>query len=390
MTSEMRTCPQVPLTELLSFVVDNRGKTVPTAEAGHVLIATNCIKNESLYPIFEKVRYLSNETYRTWFRSHPQPGDIIFVNKGTPGRVCMVPNPVNFCIAQDMIALRVDESKVYNKYLFAVLRGHEIQTQIYNTNVGDVIPHFKKSFLDQLLVPLPSMEIQRGIGDMYFALSEKADNNSKINHHLYELLQSYFCWFRNESNENVYGTISQICSYSNSRISVETLTLNSYYSTENMLPNKAGSVAASSLPSMSLTTKCTAGDTLVSNIRPYFKKIFFCEKECGCSTDVLCFKPIDEWLAPYLFCVFYDDKFFDYMMAGSKGTKMPRGDKQQIMNYRIVIPPLKDRKDFAEFAMPILEQIKKNEHEIQMLSSLRDTLLPKLMSGEIDVSKINI
>ena len=184
MTSEMRTCPQVPLTELLSFVVDNRGKTVPTAEAGHVLIATNCIKNESLYPIFEKVRYLSNETYRTWFRSHPQPGDIIFVNKGTPGRVCMVPNPVNFCIAQDMIALRVDESKVYNKYLFAVLRGHEIQTQIYNTNVGDVIPHFKKSFLDQLLVPLPSMELQRGIGDMYFALSEKAENNKKINHHL--------------------------------------------------------------------------------------------------------------------------------------------------------------------------------------------------------------
>ena len=141
---------------------------------------------------------------------------------------------------------------------------------------------------------------------------------------------------------------------------------------------------------MSLTTKCTAGDTLVSNIRPYFKKIVFCEKECGCSTDVLCFRPMDEWLAPYLFCALYEDKFFDYMMAGSKGTKMPRGDKQQIMNYRIVIPTEEDRKDFAEFTMPVLEQIKKNEQEIQILSSLRDTLLPKLMKGEIDVSKINI
>lgn len=389
MTSEMLTCPQVPLTELLSFVVDNRGKTVPTAETGHVLIATNCIKNDALYPVFEKVRYLSNETYKTWFRSHPQPGDIIFVNKGTPGRVCMVPNPVNFCIAQDMIALRVDDSKVYNKYLFAVLRGREIQTQIYNTNVGDVIPHFKKSFLDQLLIPLPSMEIQRGIGDIYFCLLEKADNNTKINHHLYELLQGYFCWFRNESNKPNYGTLSQICSYSNLRISVETLTLNSYYSTENMLPNKAGSVAASSLPSISMTTKCITGDTLVSNIRPYFKKIVFCEKECGCSTDVLCFRPIDEWMAPYLFCVLYEDKFFDHMMAGSKGTKMPRGDKQQIMNYRIVIPNEEARKDFAEFSRPILDQIKKNEQEIQNLSSLRDTLLPKLMNGEVDVSQIN-
>ena len=99
---------------------------------------------------------------------------------------------------------------------------------------------------------------------------------------------------------------------------------------------------------------------------------------------------MDEWLAPYLFCVLYEDKFFDYMMAGSKGTKMPRGDKQQIMNYRIVIPTEEDRKDFAEFTMPVLEQIKKNEQEIQILSSLRDTLLPKLMKGEIDVSKINI
>ena len=135
-----------PLPDLLSFVVDNRGKTVPTVDNGHKLIATNCIRNDTLYPGYEKVRYLSEETYSTWFRAHPVPGDILFVNKGTPGRVCMVPDPIDFCIAQDMIAFRTND-RMYNKFLFAVLRSPEIQTQIYNTNVGDVIPHFKKVFL---------------------------------------------------------------------------------------------------------------------------------------------------------------------------------------------------------------------------------------------------
>lgn len=184
MTYDMTNCPKVPLPELLSFVVDNRGKTVPTADSGHVLIATNCIRNEYLYPVFEKIRFLSEETYGTWFRSHPKPGDVIFVNKGTPGRVCMVPDPVNFCIAQDMIAFRANPEKLYNKFLLAVLRSSKIQTQIHNFNVGDVIPHFKKSFLGELRIPLPNMDMQIAIGDMYFNMSAKIDFNTKINNHL--------------------------------------------------------------------------------------------------------------------------------------------------------------------------------------------------------------
>jgi type I restriction enzyme S subunit len=147
--SDIKNCEFVPLPNLLSFIVDNRGKSVPTADAGIPLIATNCIKNDELYPVFEKVRYLTKETYDSWFRAHPKPGDIIFVNKGTPGRVCLVPDPVNFCIAQDMMAFRVNEEKIYNRYLFAVLRSPQFQAQISNFHVGTMIPHFKKGDLDK-------------------------------------------------------------------------------------------------------------------------------------------------------------------------------------------------------------------------------------------------
>ena len=130
---------QLPFTELLSTIIDNRGKTCPTAESGIPLIATNCIRNDSLYPLHEKVRYVDRDTYETWFRGHPIPGDLIFVTKGTPGRVCMVPDPVGFCIAQDMVAVRADKSKVEPNYLLAALRSREVQRQIENMHVGTLI-----------------------------------------------------------------------------------------------------------------------------------------------------------------------------------------------------------------------------------------------------------
>src|ERR1700730_18677499 len=94
----------VPLDKLLSRVVDNRGKTCPTAENGLPLIATNCVKNDGLFPTLEKAQHGSKETYHQWFRGHPEPGDLIFVTKGAPGQGCLAPEPVNFCIAQDMVA----------------------------------------------------------------------------------------------------------------------------------------------------------------------------------------------------------------------------------------------------------------------------------------------
>ena len=186
----------------------------------------------------------------------------------------------------------------------------------------------------------------------------------------------------------IFGMVS--CSYSTDHIAVSSLSLEKYYSTENMLPKKKGAVTASSLPTVAQTTKANAGDVLISNIRPYFQKIVYCQTECGCSTDVLCFTPKSKELSTYLFCTLYSDNFFNFMVAGSKGTKMPRGDKQQIMTYPIHCPSANELTSFNKFAKPILNQIEQNRVEIIRLSSLRGVLLPKLMSGEIDVSSLDL
>jgi len=126
----------ISFSDLLLHVVDNRGRTCPTADSGMPLIATNCIRNDLLYPVYEKVRFVTDDTYRNWFRGHPEPGDIILVTKGTPGRVCLVPEPVDFCIAQDMVAIRANPDRVYPRFLFALLRSPEVQQQIENMHVG--------------------------------------------------------------------------------------------------------------------------------------------------------------------------------------------------------------------------------------------------------------
>lgn len=129
--------------------------------------------------------------------------------------------------------------------------------------------------------------------------------------------------------------LSDICDYAKGKINVAILDEDTYISTENMMPNKGRITRASSLPTVAQTQSFSAGDVLVSNIRPYFKKIWFAEYDGGCSNDVLVFRAKDGVSKRFLYYVLADDTFFDYSMATSKGTKMPRGDKAAIMKYEV-------------------------------------------------------
>lgn len=135
-------------------------------------------------------------------------------------------------------------------------------------------------------------------------------------------------------------TLSQICEIVSDKLSVNELInanlTSNYISTENMLPNKGGVVAPSSVPTTGKVTAYKTGDVLVSNIRPYFKKIWFASNDGGCSNDVLVFRAKKDVSPEYLHYVLADDSFFDYAMKTSKGTKMPRGDKKALMEYGIV------------------------------------------------------
>ena len=129
--------------------------------------------------------------------------------------------------------------------------------------------------------------------------------------------------------------LENICEYRKGKIDVAILNEDTYISTENMVPNKGGIARASSLPSVAQAQSFIAGDVLVSNIRPYFKKIWFADFDGGCSNDVLVFRAKDGISKRFLYYVLANDSFFEYAMATSKETKMPRGDKASIMKYQV-------------------------------------------------------
>ena len=129
--------------------------------------------------------------------------------------------------------------------------------------------------------------------------------------------------------------LSSLCSYAKGKVSVDTLSKRNYVSTENMMPNKGGIVDAGALPSAQYTQQYIKDDILVSNIRPYFKKIWMADDDGGCSNDVLVFRAYRGCDSTFLYYILANDAFFNYASATSKGTKMPRGDKTAIMQYKV-------------------------------------------------------
>ncbi len=132
-----------------------------------------------------------------------------------------------------------------------------------------------------------------------------------------------------------------VCPYVSEKIAYSSISPSSYVTTANMLQNRAGVIPYNDVPEVDNVTKYQKGDILVSNIRPYLKKIWLAEHDGGCSNDVLVLrnaKPSD-YLSEYLYAILSSDIFFDYMMVGKTGLKMPRGDKKVIPNFLIPKAP---------------------------------------------------
>ncbi|ENX5418475.1 restriction endonuclease subunit S [Proteus mirabilis] len=186
------------------------------------------------------------------------------------------------------------------------------------------------------------------------------------------------------------GCISDVAHYRTKRINTSELTLTNYISTENMLVDRKGIQKATALPTVNSVPAYTSGTILISNIRPYFKKIWLAKGDGGYSNDVLGFEVKDQGTEEYLFNLMYQDSFFDFMMATSKGSKMPRGDKKAILGLELVVPPLKLRKLFSKNVNGFYTSSSIRNNENHALGHLRDTLLPKLISGELSLSNIKI
>ncbi len=180
--------------------------------------------------------------------------------------------------------------------------------------------------------------------------------------------------------------LGDICTFGKEKTEVTSLTNETYISTENMLPNRGGITNAATLPTGDFTPSFEADDTLVSNIRPYFKKIWKATFAGGCSADILVFKANKNVSKDYLYYLLANDEFFKYSMTTSKGTKMPRGDKVAIMNYSILLPNLETQKKIAALLSSLDDKIELNNRINDNLEQQAQTIFK---SWFVDGQEIN-
>src|SRR5690606_3369303 len=159
----------------------------------------------------------------------------------------------------------------------------------------------------------------------------------------------------------------EVSNFVNDKVGSEILTLNNYISTDNMLPDYSGISKASKLPTTSRVTEFLEGDILISNIRPYLKKVWKSDKNGGASNDVLVFRSGSNVLSGFLEFILKNDAFINYVMLSAKGVKMPRGDKDSMMQYSICIPSKKEQQKIASCLSAVDELITAQQEKIEEL-----------------------
>ena len=170
--------------------------------------------------------------------------------------------------------------------------------------------------------------------------------------------------------------LGNIAPFVNEKVSYTRISPKSYISTDNMLQNKAGVEDYNGVPNIDRVTLYRKGDILISNIRPYLKKIYLAKAEGGCSNDVLVFRNTKDYiLNDYLYDILSNDLFFEYMMTGKTGLKMPRGDKKMIPNFGIPVPSVEIQKKIIAECSMVEKQYQKCIDNISRLKDDMDSVL---------------
>ena len=391
MASERHNCK---IKEILSFVVDNRGKTPPTQDEGYMLLEVNAVSATEKFPQYQEVRkHISQEVYDTHFRKgHPKKGDILVPTVGTLGAVSLMDRD-DCCIAQNLIAIRCDEEKCYNHFLYYVLCNPMTRKRLLNLNIGGVQPSIKVPHLMGMEIQLPGIDEQKQIADLLSTIDNKIHCNKHINDNLQQ--QAFAIFDRLLSNNH-----SSECCLSQIAIINPTRTLKKNEPARRI--DMAQLSTSGSFPTgwevkpYNGGMRFSNGDTLLARITPCLENgktayiDFLNENEVAFgSTEYVVIASQGEYPPEFFYCLARYPAFVDYAvknMNGSSGRQ--RVSAETIGNY--VLPVLTDDElsEFRSTVPCLFKAMKNNSIENMSLAQLRDALLPKLMSGEIDISDI--
>ena len=366
-------------TKLIEIAKLSRGKRLVRSE----------LHENGQYPVFQNsltpLGYYNNKNF--------DGGKTCIVTAGAAGEIFYQDR--DFWAADDVLVITTDD--ILNKYLYYFLLNKQnlIKSKVRKASV----PRLSRDDIEKIEVSLPPIEIQNKIVKILdrfqellsdtkgllpleieqrrkqyeyyreklltfdkeegYALStaQHSTAQQQITSKFFELLKEAAKVVSIDINDKVeWKTLSEVAKYSKDRISFEYLNEKNYVGVENLLKNRLGKIDSNNVPTEGNSVKFNMGDILIGNIRPYLRKIWLADIEGGTNGDVLVIsidkKHKNKILSRYLYQILSDEKFFDYNIKYSKGAKMPRGDKEKIMEYKIPLPPL----PVQEYIVSILDK----------------------------------
>lgn len=361
------------LATIATFI--QRGKNPVYGEEGIQVIKSGQARGGIEFD-FSKVYFATN--YDSEDKRILKKGDILInsTGVGTAGRVTLFDLNGKYAVDNHITILRT-KNGVDNLYVFYTLAYgigfKNIEAMAAGTS-GQI--ELSVSTIQNIKIPLPPIDIQKKIVEECEKIDQVVTKNKEMIREMQTNMEAII-----SSLEGLRQPLKTIMCYGKERISYSAITPETYVSTDNMEQNCEGIVPYNGTPNVNTIVAYQKGDILLSNIRPYLKKLWLANCNGGCSPDVLVLhnnRPaqVD---SSFIYYSLRRQGFFDFIMSDIKGMKMPRGKKETIEKFEIILPSLDKQKEVVEKMSKIDEEISKAKQYVANAYSAKQAILDKYL-----------
>ncbi|MEK4324684.1 restriction endonuclease subunit S [Paenibacillus sp. FSL R7-0312] len=416
---------EMSISDVCDSIVDCVNKTAPTVDYAtqYKMIRTTNVKNGNID--LESVKYVSEDVYKVWTRrSTPQIGDVILTREAPIGEVGIVKTEDKIFLGQRLIQFRANPKMLNSRFLLYSMKSPFMQRQIQlYEGTGSTVSHIRVPDCLKFKIRVPDSSIQNKIANILGSIDDKIELNNRMNKVLEQMAQAIFKqWFvdfefPNENGETYKssGSVMEWCEelgkeipkgwtikYLKELVAINERSITKSYSFESIKYVDISSVdngklqRLESIPLESAPSRAKRltrhGDVLWSTVRPNRKSYLYIHNPDPNMVVSTGFVVLTSKLIPssFLYCSVTTDEFVQHLTNNAEGSAYPAVRPETFGRFEMLVPSTDVLERFDDIVSVIRKRIANNEQESNVLSELRDTLLPKLMSGEIDVSQVEL
>lgn len=363
------------LVEIIRGVTYPKGQQVIDETKNVVLTADN-ITLDGCFEVSKKIFIADSVTFDD--RKRLREGDCFMCfssgSKQHVGKIAYINQDTNYYAGGFMGILRVKDSSINPIYLYNVMNSAFMRNAVISGSKGSNIQNLSSSIGD-ISIPLPPDEVQRLIVNECAAIDAEITANKKIIRKKREEIERILNEVKGESMQ-----LSDVASFVSQRILYKEIDPLSYICTDNLLKDFGGMKEYEQIPKVNSLIEYQQGDILISNIRPYLKKIWYADKRGGCNPDVLVVRAeSDEIMSKYLYYALRRQQFFDWVMSDVKGIKMPRGKKVVMERYKIAVPSFDIQQQIIEDIDSCEAETNRAKEVIESGAARRQDILDKYL-----------